>query len=191
VTTGRRRRDESGDGEGSRRHPALIVLALGRDPLPAAVTEAVVGWEAAGVCLAAVTLTPRPKLTPTAHQVTLQTQAHSHGASGHPAGSPGGARGGRSLRHRRTPVDGAEGVETVATGSGALGRHGALPGVTRRASPASRRRRGAGGGPSVGAAWVGACAPPGPRQGLPLRVIRQPRTKPHLPTQDGRTSLTS
>ena len=71
MTTGRRRRDESGDGEGSRRHPALIVLALGRDPLPAAVTEAVAGWEAAGLRLAAVTLTPRPRLTPTADQVTL------------------------------------------------------------------------------------------------------------------------
>lgn len=71
MTTGRRRRDESGDEEGAGRHPSLLVLVLGRDPLPAAVIEAIAGWEAAGVRLAAVTLTPRPRLTGAAHQVTL------------------------------------------------------------------------------------------------------------------------
>jgi len=55
----------------SGRHPGLLVLALGRDPLPAAVIEAIAGWESAGVRVAAVTLTPRPRLTGTAHQVTL------------------------------------------------------------------------------------------------------------------------
>lgn len=52
-------------------HPCVLVLALGRDPLPAAVTEAAPGWEAEGVSLCVVTLTPRARLSSTAKQVTL------------------------------------------------------------------------------------------------------------------------
>ena len=51
--------------------PCVLVLALGRDPLTAAVTEAARGWEAAGASLAVVTLTPRARLTATAQQLTL------------------------------------------------------------------------------------------------------------------------
>ncbi|MEO8556425.1 MAG: hypothetical protein ABI474_07115 [Actinomycetota bacterium] len=54
-------------GQGSR----VLVLALGRDPLPHAVAEAALGWEAAGVSLSVVTLTPRQRLTATAEQVRL------------------------------------------------------------------------------------------------------------------------
>jgi len=63
-------------GHGSR----VLVLALGRDPLPSAVTEAVLGWEASGVSISVVTLTPRQRLTATAEQVTLLNR---------PAGSSG------------------------------------------------------------------------------------------------------
>jgi hypothetical protein len=49
----------------------LLVLILGRDPLTAAVADAAMGWEADGVLLTVVTLTPRARITPTAQQVTL------------------------------------------------------------------------------------------------------------------------
>ena len=63
-------------GHGSR----VLVLALGRDPLPSAVAEAALGWEAAGMSLSVVTLTPRGRLTATAQQLALL---------GRPAGSEG------------------------------------------------------------------------------------------------------
>ena len=54
-------------GQGSR----VLVLALGRDPLPSAVTEAALGWEASDVSISVVTLTPRDRLTATAQQLAL------------------------------------------------------------------------------------------------------------------------
>jgi hypothetical protein len=71
VTSGRRRCGGRGDEVGSGRHPSLLVLALGRDPLPAAVVEAIAGWESSGVRVTALTLTPRPTLTGTSRQFTL------------------------------------------------------------------------------------------------------------------------
>ena len=58
----------------------VLVLALGRDPLPSALTEAALGWEAAGMSLSVVTLTPRGRLTATAEQLALL---------GRPAGAEG------------------------------------------------------------------------------------------------------
>ena len=52
-------------------HPCVLVLALGRDPLPAALSEAAARWEAAGSPLMTITLSPRTPLTPTARQVAL------------------------------------------------------------------------------------------------------------------------
>lgn len=60
--------------------PRVLVLALGRDPLPTVVTEAALRWEADGVSISVVTLTPRARLTATTAQVTLL---------GRPAGSAG------------------------------------------------------------------------------------------------------
>ena len=54
-------------GQGSR----VLVLALGRDPLPSAVTDAAKGWEAEGASLFVVTITPRARLTATARQISL------------------------------------------------------------------------------------------------------------------------
>lgn len=51
--------------------PRVLVLALGRDPLPAAVAEAAARWESAGVRLAVLTLTPRARLTAKAQQLRL------------------------------------------------------------------------------------------------------------------------
>jgi hypothetical protein len=55
-------------------HPRVLVLALGRDPLPAAVSEAAAGWEDTGSQLAAITLTPRARLTTTTHQVSMMAR---------------------------------------------------------------------------------------------------------------------
>lgn len=63
-------------GPGSR----VLVLALGRDPLPTVVTEAAQRWEADGVSISFVTLTPRAQLTARTVQFTLL---------GRPAGSAG------------------------------------------------------------------------------------------------------
>ncbi len=52
-------------------YPSVLVLALGRDPLPEAVTEAVAGWQTAGSPLAIITLTPRAPLTTPVRQVAL------------------------------------------------------------------------------------------------------------------------
>ena len=50
---------------------SVLVLALGRDPLPPAVTEAALRWEAEGVSLLVLTLTRRTRLTAAAQQITL------------------------------------------------------------------------------------------------------------------------
>jgi len=50
---------------------SLVLLALGRDPLPAALTQAVPRWDAEGVSLSVVTLTPRARLAASAPQVAL------------------------------------------------------------------------------------------------------------------------
>jgi len=52
-------------------HPGILVMTLGRDPLPAALPEAAARWEAAGSPVMTITLTPRAPLTPTARQVAL------------------------------------------------------------------------------------------------------------------------
>jgi hypothetical protein len=53
-------------------HPwSVLVLILGRDPLPVTVAEAALIWETAGAKLSVITLTPRARLTVTARQVTL------------------------------------------------------------------------------------------------------------------------
>lgn len=54
--------------------PSVLVLALGRDPLPATVAEAAARWEASGVRLAVITLTPRLPLTSTTQQVPLMAR---------------------------------------------------------------------------------------------------------------------
>jgi len=72
-------------GPGSR----VLVLALGRDPLPTVVTEAALRWEADGVSISAVTLTPRARLTATTAQVTLlRRPAGSAGIDPSTAGEP-------------------------------------------------------------------------------------------------------
>jgi len=55
-------------------HPCVLVLALGRDPLPWDVPEAAARWEAAGSPLEIITLTPRARLTTTARQVALMAR---------------------------------------------------------------------------------------------------------------------
>ncbi|MBC7559238.1 MAG: hypothetical protein H7270_07750 [Dermatophilaceae bacterium] len=70
-------------------HPCVLVLALGRDPLPAAVTEAAARWEAAGSPLITITLTPRASLTPTSRQVALVARPLGpDGADPSTAGAP-------------------------------------------------------------------------------------------------------
>ena len=81
--------DQRGDdvttGPGSR----VLVLALGRDPLPTAVTDAALTWEADGVSISFVTLTPRARLTATTAQVTLLGRsAGSSGIDPSTAGKP-------------------------------------------------------------------------------------------------------
>ena len=72
-------------GPGSR----VLVLALGRDPLPTVVTEAALRWEEDGVSISFVTLTPRARLTATTAQVTLlRRPAGSAGIDPSTAGEP-------------------------------------------------------------------------------------------------------
>lgn len=58
----------------------MLVLILGRDRLPDALTEAAQAWEAEGATVSVLTRTPRVRLTGTAQQVTL---------SGRPVGPEG------------------------------------------------------------------------------------------------------